>query len=70
MKDCRGAQLHDCSRAGPQAKQFADGVHAKFPGKLLAYNCSPSFNWAKKLGEKDIAVFQQVPTCFSDVMTA
>mmetsp|Transcript_1776 Transcript_1776/g.5162 ORF Transcript_1776/g.5162 Transcript_1776/m.5162 type:complete len:423 (-) Transcript_1776:855-2123(-) len=42
-----------------QAKQFADGVHAKFPGKLLAYNCSPSFNWAKKLGEKEIATFQQ-----------
>lgn len=48
----------------PQAKQFADGVHAKFPGKLLAYNCSPSFNWAKKLGEKEIAAFQQVSTCF------
>jgi isocitrate lyase len=42
-----------------QAKAFADGVHAKFPGKLLSYNCSPSFNWRKNLSEEQIATFQQ-----------
>ena len=42
-----------------EAREFAEGVHAKFPGKLLAYNCSPSFNWAKKLSEKEIATFQR-----------
>jgi isocitrate lyase len=42
-----------------QAKEFADGVHAKFPGKLLAYNCSPSFNWKKNLSDAQIATFQQ-----------
>jgi isocitrate lyase len=42
-----------------EAKQFADGIHAKFPGKLLAYNCSPSFNWKKKLDDVTIANFQQ-----------
>ena len=41
-----------------EARQFAEAIHAKFPGKLLAYNCSPSFNWKKKLSEKDIANFQ------------
>ncbi|HUR80902.1 MAG TPA: isocitrate lyase [Thermoanaerobaculia bacterium] len=41
-----------------EARQFAEGVHAKFPGKLLAYNCSPSFNWAKKLSADEIASFQ------------
>jgi isocitrate lyase len=41
-----------------EARQFAEGVHAKFPGKLLAYNCSPSFNWAKKLSPDQIATFQ------------
>jgi len=35
-------------------------VHAKFPGKLLSYNCSPSFNWRKNLSEEQIATFQQV----------
>jgi isocitrate lyase len=39
------------------AKKFAEGVHSKFPEKLLAYNCSPSFNWKKKLDDKDIARF-------------
>ena len=34
-------------------------MHAKFPGKLLAYNCSPSFNWAKHLKDEQIATFQQ-----------
>jgi isocitrate lyase len=42
-----------------EAKNFADAIHAKFPGKLLAYNCSPSFNWKKKLGDVTIANFQQ-----------
>jgi len=42
-----------------EARQFAEAVHAKFPGKMLAYNCSPSFNWAKKLDADTIASFQQ-----------
>ncbi len=40
------------------AQDFADAVHAKFPGKMLAYNCSPSFNWKKNLNDTDIAKFQ------------
>jgi len=42
-----------------EAKKFADAIHAKFPGKLLAYNCSPSFNWKKMLDDVTIANFQQ-----------
>ena len=42
-----------------QARMFAEAIHAKFPGKLLAYNCSPSFNWKKHLDEATIAKFQQ-----------
>ena len=42
-----------------EAREFAEGVHAKYPGKLLAYNCSPSFNWAKKLSADEIASFQK-----------
>jgi isocitrate lyase len=42
-----------------EAREFADGVHAKFPGKLLAYNCSPSFNWRKNLDDATIASFQR-----------
>ena len=42
-----------------EAREFAEGVHAKHPGKLLAYNCSPSFNWAKKLDAQQIATFQR-----------
>ncbi len=42
-----------------EARAFADAVHEKFPGKLLAYNCSPSFNWSKHLDERQIATFQQ-----------
>jgi len=42
-----------------EARRFAEGVHAKFPGKMLAYNCSPSFNWAKKLSADEIANFQR-----------
>jgi|TARA_R110000824_G_scaffold43928_8_gene128257 isocitrate lyase len=41
-----------------EAKKFADAIHAKFPGKLLAYNCSPSFNWEKHLDKYTIAMFQ------------
>ncbi|WP_075182825.1 isocitrate lyase [Pantoea sp. 1.19] len=41
------------------AKRFADAIHARFPGKLLAYNCSPSFNWKKNLDDHTIAHFQQ-----------
>src|SRR5438094_6258549 len=40
------------------ARTFADAIHARFPGKLLAYNCSPSFNWAAKLNPATIARFQ------------
>ncbi len=42
-----------------EAKEFAKEVHAKYPGKLLAYNCSPSFNWEKKLTPAQIASFQK-----------
>jgi isocitrate lyase len=41
------------------AQRFADAVHHHFPGKMLAYNCSPSFNWKKKLAAQDIAEFQK-----------
>jgi isocitrate lyase len=40
------------------ARKFAEAIHARFPGKLLAYNCSPSFNWKAKLGDEVIARFQ------------
>jgi len=42
-----------------EARTFAEAIHAKFPGKLLAYNCSPSFHWKKKLDDTTIAHFQQ-----------
>jgi isocitrate lyase len=42
-----------------EAAQFAEAVHAQFPGKLLAYNCSPSFNWKKHLDDDTIASFQR-----------
>ncbi len=42
-----------------EAERFAKAIHAQFPGKLLAYNCSPSFNWKKKLDADTIAEFQQ-----------
>lgn len=41
-----------------QAQRFADAIHEKFPGKLLAYNCSPSFNWKAKLDDETIEKFQ------------
>jgi isocitrate lyase len=56
------ADLVWCETSTPdlkQAKEFAEGIHAKFPGKLLAYNCSPSFNWRKHLDEATIAKFQR-----------
>ncbi|HEY2028465.1 MAG TPA: isocitrate lyase [Myxococcales bacterium] len=55
------ADLVWCETSHPdiaQARQFAEGIHKKFPGKLLAYNCSPSFNWKKHLGDTAIAKFQ------------
>ena len=41
------------------AKQFAEAIHAVYPGKLLAYNCSPSFNWSKHLTEKEMETFRE-----------
>ncbi|MBV9783836.1 MAG: isocitrate lyase [Acidisphaera sp.] len=42
-----------------EAQRFADAIHRQFPGKMLAYNCSPSFNWQKKLSPEKIASFQE-----------
>src|SRR5690606_7483043 len=56
------ADLIWCETSTPsleQAKQFADAIHEKFPGKMLAYNCSPSFNWKKNLDDTTIANFQK-----------
>lgn len=56
------ADLLWCETATPdldEARKFAEAIHAKFPGKLLAYNCSPSFNWKRNLDDKTIATFQQ-----------
>jgi isocitrate lyase len=56
------ADLLWCETGKPdleEAKHFAEGVHQKFPGKLLAYNCSPSFNWKRKLDDATIAKFQR-----------
>ncbi len=55
------ADLIWCETSHPnleEAQQFADAIHAQFPGKMLAYNCSPSFNWAAKLDEEIIAKYQ------------
>ncbi|WP_409024955.1 isocitrate lyase [Flectobacillus longus] len=41
------------------AREFAQGIHAKYPGKMLAYNCSPSFNWAKFMDEKKMETFRE-----------
>lgn len=43
----------------PDAQRFAKAIHSEFPGKLLAYNCSPSFNWKSKLSLNELATFQQ-----------
>ncbi|MCC5932786.1 MAG: isocitrate lyase [Candidatus Cyclonatronum sp.] len=56
------ADLVWCETSKPdvgEAREFAQAVHEKFPGKLLAYNCSPSFNWKKHLDEPTIASFQK-----------
>jgi isocitrate lyase len=56
------ADLVWCETSTPdlaQARRFAEGIHAKYPGKLLAYNCSPSFNWKKHLDDATIAKFQR-----------
>ncbi len=56
------ADLVWCETSKPdlaEAKQFAEGIRSKFPGKLLAYNCSPSFNWKKNLDTATIAKFQR-----------
>jgi isocitrate lyase len=56
------ADLLWCETSEPslaEAYRFAAAIHERFPGKLLAYNCSPSFNWRKKLDERTIATFQQ-----------
>ena len=42
-----------------EAERFAEAIHAQYPGKLLAYNCSPSFNWKQKLSDQEIASFQR-----------
>jgi isocitrate lyase len=56
------ADLIWCETSTPdleEARLFAEGVHARFPGKMLAYNCSPSFNWRAKLDADTIARFQR-----------
>jgi isocitrate lyase len=56
------ADLIWCETAHPdleEAKRFAEGLRARFPGKPMAYNCSPSFNWSKSLDAASIAVFQR-----------
>ncbi len=56
------ADLIWCETGHPdlhEAKVFAEAIHQQFPGKLLAYNCSPSFNWKKKLDDATIAKFQR-----------
>ncbi|RFA35544.1 isocitrate lyase [Virgibacillus dokdonensis] len=55
------ADLIWCETSEPnyeEAKQFAEAIHEKYPNKMLAYNCSPSFNWKKKLTDEEIAQFQ------------
>jgi isocitrate lyase len=56
------ADLIWCETSEPnieEARRFAEAIHEKFPGKLLAYNCSPSFNWEAKLDKETIANFQE-----------
>jgi isocitrate lyase len=56
------AELLWCETSKPslkEAREFAEGIHAVYPGKLLAYNCSPSFNWRKHLSGEEIAHFQR-----------
>ncbi|HTP08850.1 MAG TPA: isocitrate lyase [Anaerolineae bacterium] len=64
-KACAYAPYADmlwCETSKPdigEAREFAQGVHEKFPHKMLAYNCSPSFNWQRNLDEKTMATFQE-----------
>ncbi|MEZ7170335.1 isocitrate lyase [Sporosarcina sp. OR05] len=56
------ADLVWCETSTPnldEAKRFADAIHEKFPGKMLAYNCSPSFNWKANLDDETIAKYQR-----------
>ena len=56
------ADLLWCETSTPdlgEAREFAQAIHERFPGKLLAYNCSPSFNWRRDLSDEEIARFQQ-----------
>jgi isocitrate lyase len=56
------ADLIWCETSKPdlgEAREFAEAIHERFPGKLLAYNCSPSFNWRRHLSDEEIAGFQQ-----------
>jgi isocitrate lyase len=56
------ADLIWCETSTPdldEAREFADAIHERFPGKLLAYNCSPSFNWRRHLEDDEIAGFQR-----------
>ncbi|WP_281613992.1 isocitrate lyase [Flammeovirga sp. SubArs3] len=56
------ADLIWCETSHPdleEAKQFADAIHAQFPDKMLAYNCSPSFNWASKLSVEEMETFRE-----------
>ncbi|HEV2773369.1 MAG TPA: isocitrate lyase [Thermoleophilaceae bacterium] len=56
------ADLIWCETSSPdieEARRFAEAIHERFPGKLLAYNCSPSFNWKRKLSEGEIESFQR-----------
>jgi isocitrate lyase len=56
------ADLIWCETSTPdlnEARQFAEAIHAQYPGKLLAYNCSPSFNWRRNLDDATIAAFQR-----------
>lgn len=56
------ADLIWCETSKPEieeARRFAEGVHRQYPGKMLAYNCSPSFHWKKNLGEEEIRDFQK-----------
>lgn len=56
------ADLIWCETSKPdlkEARRFADAIHKEFPNKLLAYNCSPSFNWKKNLSDEEIATFQK-----------
>lgn len=56
------ADLIWCETSEPdmeEARRFAEAIHEQYPGKLLAYNCSPSFNWKRKLSDEEIANFQR-----------